>query len=56
MRHNANGKTIVLNTDDIKALIAKRFGVGMSNVIRSQYSFVVVGADDASALADEESK
>ena len=33
-------KAIVLDPDDIKALIAEKFGVEQKDVIKSQYSYV----------------
>lgn len=35
---------IVLNTDDIKKIIAEHFQVEEKNVIKSQYSYTVIGA------------
>ena len=35
-------KAIVLDTNDIKSIIAKHFGVDESKVIKSQYSWTVV--------------
>ena len=35
-------KAIVLDTIDIRSIIAKHFGVDESNVIKSQYSWTVV--------------
>lgn len=40
-------KAIVLNTDDVKLIIAERFNVDVSKVIKSQYSFTVIGVDKA---------
>ena len=34
---------IVLNTDDIKQIIAEYFNVNVADVIKSQYSYTVVG-------------
>lgn len=34
-------KAIVLDTIDIRSIIAKHFGVDESNVIKSQYSWTV---------------
>ena len=39
-------KAIVLDTNDIKSIIAKHFGVDESNVIKSQYSWAVVTDDE----------
>lgn len=33
---------IVLNADDIKKLIAEKYGVSEKNVIKSQYSYTVI--------------
>lgn len=35
-------KAIVLDTNDIKSIIAKHFGVDESSVIKSQYSWTIV--------------
>ena len=35
---------IVLSADDVKRIIAEKFGVGPKDVIKSQYTFTVVGA------------
>lgn len=32
----------VLDTDDVKKLIAEKFGVDVKDVIKSQYSFTVI--------------
>ena len=34
---------IVLNTDDVKRIIAEYFNVNVADVIKSQYSYTVVG-------------
>ena len=39
-------KAIVLDQDDIKALIAERYDVPEKNVIRSQYSYTVILEND----------
>ena len=39
-------KAIVLDTNDIKSIIAKHFGVDESKVIKSQYSWTVVTDDE----------
>ena len=33
---------VVLDANDIKAILAEKFGVPESNVMKSQYSFTVV--------------
>lgn len=35
-------KAIVLDPDDIKALISEKFGVEQKDVIKSQYSYTVI--------------
>ena len=35
-------KAIVVDSNDVKALLAERFNVPLENVIKSQYSFTVV--------------
>lgn len=35
-------KAIVLDQDDIKALIAEKYDIPEKNVIRSQYSYTVI--------------
>lgn len=35
-------KAIVLDQDDIKAIIAEKYDVPEKNVIRSQYSYTVI--------------
>lgn len=35
-------KAIVLDQDDIKAIIAEKYDVSEKNVIRSQYSYTVI--------------
>ena len=42
-------KAVVLDADDIKKIIAEKFGVEIKDVIKSQYSYTVV-------LKDEEQK
>ena len=39
-------KAIVLDQDDIKALIAEKYDVPEKNVIRSQYSYTVILEND----------
>lgn len=38
---------IVLNADDVKQIIADKFGVDVKDVIKSQYSYTVVGVTEA---------
>lgn len=35
-------KGLILDNEDIKKLIAEKFGVPESNVIKSQYSYTVI--------------
>lgn len=35
-------KAIVLDSNDIKAILAEKFGVPESDVIKSQYSYTVI--------------
>ena len=35
-------KAVVLDTDDIKHIIAKHFGVDEKSVIKSQYTYTVI--------------
>lgn len=37
---------IVLEQSDVKAIIAEKFGVDEKDVIKSQYSYIVIGAKD----------
>lgn len=39
-------KAIVLDPDDIKTLIAEKFGVEPKDVIKSQYSYTVILKED----------
>ena len=39
-------KAVVLDSNDIKAILAEKFGVPESDVIKSQYSFTVILSDD----------
>lgn len=41
-------KAIVLDPDDIKALITEKFDVEPKDVIKSQYSYTVILKEDAS--------
>ena len=38
---------IVLDTNDIKKILAQKYEVPESNIIKSQYSFTVILDDDA---------
>jgi len=42
-----------LNTDDIKKILSERFDVDIKNVIKSQYSYTIIGADEAKEPKDE---
>lgn len=35
-------KAVVVEVNDIKAILAKHFGVPETNVVKSQYSFTVI--------------
>lgn len=35
-------KAIVIDSNDIKKLLAEKYGVSESNVIKSQYSYTVI--------------
>lgn len=39
-------KAIVVDADDIKAILAEKFGVDEKNVIKSQYSYTVITEKD----------
>lgn len=39
-------KAIVLDANDIKLLIAEKYGVKPENVIKSQYSYTVITDDE----------
>ena len=39
-------KAIVLDSDDIKALIAKEYGVDVKDIIKSQYSYTVMLSEE----------
>lgn len=39
-------QAVVLETDDVKKIIAKYFGVDPKNVIKSQYTFTVVKEEE----------
>lgn len=38
-------QAIVLDSNDIKKIIAEKFGVSEENVIKSQYSYTVITED-----------
>ena len=39
-------KAIVVDADDIKAILAEKFGVDEKNIIKSQYSYTVITDED----------
>ncbi len=39
-------KAMVLDADDIKKIIAEKFGVDIKDVIKSQYSYTVILKED----------
>lgn len=39
-------EAIVVDANDIKKILAEKFGVPESNVIKSQYSYTVIMEDD----------
>lgn len=45
-------KAIVIDANDIKKIVAEKFGVNESCVIKSQYSYTVVLDDDEKAEGD----
>lgn len=45
-------KAIVIDANDIKKIVAEKFGVNESNVIKSQYSYTVVLDDDEKEEGD----
>lgn len=47
---------IVLNTDDIKQIIAEYFNVNVADVIKSQYSYTVVGVKCKEIIKLQESQ
>ncbi|MBQ8691292.1 MAG: hypothetical protein IJ516_05660 [Phascolarctobacterium sp.] len=47
---------IVLNADDIKKIIAEYFNVDVTDVIKSQYSYTVVGAKCKEIIKLQESQ
>ena len=44
---------LVLNAEDVKRIIAEYFGVDPKDVIKSQYSYTVVGADESKCAANK---
>lgn len=40
-------KAIVVEPDDIKAMLAEKYNVSEKNIIKSQYSYTVVLDDDS---------
>lgn len=38
-------KGIILDAEDVKKIIAEHFGVDQKNVIKSQYSYTVIGVE-----------
>ena len=40
-------QAIVLDSNDIKKIIAEKFGVPEENVIKSQYSYTVITEDES---------
>lgn len=39
-------KGIILDAEDVKKIIAEHFGVDQKNVIKSQYSYTVIGVEE----------
>lgn len=39
-------KGLILNADDVKKIIAEYFNVDPKNVIKSQYSYTVIDAEE----------
>lgn len=39
-------KAVVIDANEVKAILAEKFGVPESNVIKSQYSYTVILEDD----------
>lgn len=39
-------KAIVVDADDIKAILAEKFGVSPDKIIKSQYSYTVITEKD----------
>jgi len=47
-------KAIILSTNDIKEIIAQKYGVPTKNVVKSQYSFTVITETDGKEPQDSE--
>ena len=45
-------KAIVIDANEIKAILAEKFDVPETNVIKSQYSYTVILKEDAEEKAD----
>lgn len=39
-------KAVVIDANEVKAILAEKFGVPEANVIKSQYSYTVILEDD----------
>ena len=39
-------KGLILNAEDVKKILAEHFGVDVKNVIKSQYSYAIIGAKE----------
>lgn len=39
-------KAVVIDADDIKKILAEKFGVDEKNIIKSQYSYTVITDED----------
>lgn len=39
-------KAVVVDADDIKKILAEKFGVDEKNIIKSQYSYTVITDED----------
>ena len=46
-------KAIVVDSGDIKKILAEKFNVPEENVIKSQYSFSIIIEDEQNEEADE---
>lgn len=49
-------KAIVVDTNDIKTILAEKYGVPEDHVIKSQYSFTVILPEQDTELKDAKSK
>ena len=47
-------KGIVLDADDVKQIIAEKYGVAVDKIIKSQYSYIVI-TDDIPAKDEKKS-